>query len=197
MNTIKTRFTAKQLSKQLDAINQSLGLSFGDIGSLETSVQGGAGTAVEMISCEARSVIRMTNRTTPRKAYDALMTDKVNVLQRMKDKRNTYRGNSRHVMSRVEQHVIDCTGSDTLAEAREKVLQAWKEFDYPINQRNIPNNQARFSDWLWGLPFNFEYVFHDINCFLDTLSLAQPRKEPTSKQVGDLYHNLIFKVVFS
>jgi len=192
-NTLKkARFTANVLSSKLDEMNSQLGLQSGDLGSLEVSVQGGQGTAVEMITCSNRSVTRLAGRSTPRECWEEM--NRGEVIERMRLKRKAYKAYSNHVKALVKEHVMSCAGVDTIEEAKEVFMQDYQAWTCETYERNYPNYQERFVEFLQASSL-VEVYYYDMEKFLDTLSLTLPKKQPSNEQISRLYRNLIFKAL--
>ena len=111
--------------------------------------------------------------------------------------------NSKQVKELIKKHILECitdaneNNFETFADAKEYIK---KEFDrvanYPNNIKHYPNEQARFSDYLCGLPFNFEYTFFDIAEYLNNLGINPENEEFSSAKSLHLYHYLIYKEIF-
>jgi hypothetical protein len=117
----------------------------------------------------------------------------------MKTKTKTIRTNSKAVKLAIRQHIQDSVtdgNGDTFPtfEAARAHLRA--EFErvanYPNNLRRFPNNQARFHDYLMGIPFGFEFENYKIKEFLAGLGLPAPRRYDAEKSAR-LYAYLIYK----
>lgn len=97
----------------------------------------------------------------------------------------------------MKKHIMDCVYDydenpfDSFEEAKQHLKS---EFDrvanYPLNITRIPNEQDRFSDYLMGLPFHFEFEDEAITNFLNGLDI-----DPVNPM--EYYHNLIFKQIQS
>lgn len=190
----KTRFTAKQLENKLNSINSSLGLESGDIGSIELSIYGGQGVRVEMITCASRSITPLTLRDTARKAWEEFCQFKTSHIESMRAKRKTYRGNTKHVMKRVESHLMAMTDTDTIELARAEFMNDFNAWDCDYYRKSFPNLQELFSEYLMASNFT-EVYFYDMRAFLDTLSLTNPKQEPSDEKVAALYRHLLFKAI--
>jgi len=107
--------------------------------------------------------------------------------------------NSKQVRSAIKQHILECVTdgeSNTYPTLKEACNRLKSEFErvanYPINLKNIPNDQMRFSDYLCGIPFNFEYDSDSIVNFLNSLGINPTGKEYDFDKSMKLYHYLIF-----
>ena len=111
------------------------------------------------------------------------------------------RTNSKVVREAVRQHILDSVDDDgeefdNVDEATNYMNERFKsEFDYENNKRRIPNDQERFSDYLNGLPFSFEFYNDDIENFLNSLGINPEGKKYSNDQMMKLYHYLIWKEV--
>jgi len=175
-------------------MNDSLGLKSGHLGSLEVSVQGGQGTAVEMITCNHRSVTRIAGRSTPRECWEEM--DKYATLERMRLKRKAYKAYSNHVKELVKEHVMSCADAKTIEDAKAIFEADYKAWNCETYERNHPNYQERYCEFLQASSLVHVY-YCDMEAFLDTLSLTLPKKKPTNDQISKLYRNLVFKALNS
>ena len=64
--------------------------------------------------------------------------------------------------------------------------------NYPYNLQKIPNNQARFVDYLNGLPFSFHFYAGDVADFLNGLGINETGKVYDNDKSLSLYHYLIY-----
>ena len=111
--------------------------------------------------------------------------------------------NSKEVKEAIREHILECVYDynekqfDTFEEAKKHLK---KEFDrvanYPNNIKRYPSEQTRFSDYLLGLPFYFEFENEKIEKFLNNLGINPENKKFAYTQVLTLYHYLIYKEVF-
>tara|TARA_R100000734_G_C3284247_1_gene77251 strand:+ start:239 stop:604 length:366 start_codon:yes stop_codon:yes gene_type:complete len=113
-----------------------------------------------------------------------------------------YRTNSNHVRLQVRQHIIDvvkaednCENIETIEGASQIILESFNDWDCDHERKRTPNNQERFSDWLWGLPFGFEYTYCGIADLLNGLGINPKGKEYGSDKSGKLYHYLIWSEI--
>ena len=110
--------------------------------------------------------------------------------------------NSKKVRAAMRQHILECvTGDDgdifaTFEGAAERLKSEFHRVaDYTQNLRKFPNNQARFHDYLMGLPFGFEFTNFGIACFLESLEIGETGKEYDAEKSARLYTYLIYKEV--
>jgi hypothetical protein len=107
-----------------------------------------------------------------------------------------YRTNSNHVRHQIRQHIIDSVDvTATIEEASKIILDSFNSWDNEYERRRLPNNQDRFSHWLWGLPFDFEYTYCGIADFLNDRGINPEGKTYDDEQSGKLYHYLIWSEV--
>ncbi len=111
-----------------------------------------------------------------------------------------YRTNSNHVRTQVRQHIIDAVSDwhdnvGTIEEASQVIMEAFNDWDCTYERARIPNNQERFSDWLWGIPFNFEFTYCGIVEFLNGLGINPEDKEYDSDKSSKLYHYMIWREI--
>ncbi|NRA51294.1 MAG: hypothetical protein HRU12_19375 [Phaeodactylibacter sp.] len=111
-----------------------------------------------------------------------------------------YRTNSNHVRAQVRQHIIDAVSDwhdnvGTIEDASQVIMNEFNRWDCAYERGMIPNNQARFSHWLWGLPFNFQFSYWDIVEFLNGLGINPEDKEYDSDKSAKLYHYLIWREI--
>ena len=104
-----------------------------------------------------------------------------------------------HIRIPIRQHIFDSIEIDDNENATEKEKIEYaaeryeSEYNYPNNQKRIPNNQARFIEYLQGLPFNFEFYYYAQRQFLESIGLDERSKQYTDQEVADLYYNLIYR----
>jgi hypothetical protein len=125
-----------------------------------------------------------------------------NELERSLKTGGALRTNSKVVMDKVKEHILESVYDeneeefDTIEKASKHVSEEFKRVaDYDNNKRRIPNNQDRFQDYLQGIPFNFEYEDYKIEEFLNGLGINPSGKEYSSEQMWKLYSYLIWKEV--
>ena len=107
---------------------------------------------------------------------------------------------SKQVKQQIKAHILECVYDEnenqyqTLEDAKERLLS---EFDrvagHEWNLRRFPNNQDRFSDYLSGIPFHFEYTNHGIIEYLNGLGINPNGKGYDTSKSMRLYHYLIFR----
>lgn len=112
------------------------------------------------------------------------------------------RTNSKQVRDQIKSHIMECVtdenenGFNSFEDAANRL---YSEFDrvanYKYNMVRIPNNQDRFSDYLLGLPFAFEYTNEGIETYLNSLGINPGNKKFDSDKSLKLYHYLIFSEV--
>ena len=114
------------------------------------------------------------------------------------------RTNSIVVREQVKKHILECVLDENENEFNIfPLLQDYvrSEFNrvanYPNNLKRIPNKQDRFSDYLNGLPFSFEYYYDGVKDFLNGLGINPTNKEYSDSDSIKLYHYLIFKEIFN
>lgn len=107
--------------------------------------------------------------------------------------------NSKIVRLAIRQHIhetVTDSNGDTLPTYQEAARVMWEEFErvanHPYNLRRLPNTQERFSDYLMGLPFHFEYTHTGIADFLNGLGINPTGKSYDGEKSARLYHYLIF-----
>lgn len=119
----------------------------------------------------------------------------------MKTTTKPLRTNSAPVREKIRQHILECVREDgipwdTLEDA---CSYAMSEFDrvanFPHNLKRFPNDQERFSDFLWGLPFCFEFEDHKISKFIDGLGINPDGKEWPKEKTNKIYHYLIWSEI--
>jgi hypothetical protein len=112
------------------------------------------------------------------------------------------RTNSKEVRAKIRNHILECVYDEnenqykTFEQARDKLIS---EFDrvsgYNDNKVRIPNHQERFSDYLQGLPYRFEFRSEDIKDFLNGLGINPNNKEYSFDRMLHTYHYLIFREI--
>jgi hypothetical protein len=107
--------------------------------------------------------------------------------------------NSKEVKEKIKLHILDCVTLDgNEFETIEKAcLYMYDEFvrvaNYPANKARIPNDQLRFSDHLYGIPYNFHFYYNDVKTFLESLEINNT--SGTDYDLDDMlkfYHYLIY-----
>lgn len=109
------------------------------------------------------------------------------------------RTNSKQVKEQIRQHITDrvTDGTEktfkTFEEAKTRLLSEFERVaNYPTNLYNIPNDQDRFSDYLNGIPFHFEFTTYEIQKYLNGLGINPAGKEYSSTESLKRYHYLIW-----
>ena len=112
--------------------------------------------------------------------------------------------NNKTVRNAVKKHILDSVLNYSEKQFTDFIdLQNYvkSEFgrvaNYPYNLKKFPNNQDRFSDYLCGLPFDFEFYPENIALFLNGLGINPDNKTFSSDKSMKLYHYLIFREIFS
>jgi hypothetical protein len=106
------------------------------------------------------------------------------------------RTNSKWVQEKVTAHIIESVGLPTISECANEVYSNFKQTaNYPYNLHRLPNEQARFSDWMAGLPYNFEVYTYKIEEFLNSLGINPEGKKYDCTKTMELYHYLIYKQI--
>jgi len=108
--------------------------------------------------------------------------------------------NSRQVRDQIKTHILDCVYNpeneqsyNSLEEACNRLFEEFcRVANNPNNLKRLPNDQQRFSDYLNGLPFHFEYWTDEIIKFLNGLGINPTNKDYTTDASMQLYHYLIF-----
>ena len=117
------------------------------------------------------------------------------------DTAKKHRTNSLHVREQIRAHILDCVHDhqeepfDSIQGACQHVMACFDSWDCEYERKRTPNHQERFSDWLWGLPFNFEYTHCGIADFLNGLGINPEGREYGSEKASKLYHHLIWSEV--
>ncbi len=109
----------------------------------------------------------------------------------------------KQVKEAIKKHILECVTNEdgetfnSFKEAAERLKNEFERVaDYPSNLKKLPNKQYRFSDYLLGIPFNFEYTYYGIKEFLNGLGINPEGKDYPDDKSLKLYHYLIFKQVF-
>ena len=110
--------------------------------------------------------------------------------------------NSKQVKELIKTHILDCVTDEnentfpTFEGAKNRLLSEFTQTaNYPYNLQRFPNDQKRFSDYLCGLPFHFEYTHEGIKDYLNGLGINPTGKEYTNDKSMHMYHYLIFKAI--
>jgi len=114
----------------------------------------------------------------------------------------TVKTNSKQVKEQIKQHIIDCVTDEegnnysTFGKAKERLLSEFKRVaNYPNNLQRFPNNQDRFSDYLNGLPFNFEFTYYGLKEYLNGLGINPTGKKYSASVSLKRYHALIWREI--
>ena len=112
--------------------------------------------------------------------------------------------NSKQVREQIKQHILDCVYDEneneyqTLEEAKERLLSEFERVTgHEYYLKRYPNNQERFSQYLMGIPFHFEYTNHGIAEYLNGLGINPNGREFDSAKSQHLYHYLIYRELTS
>jgi len=110
--------------------------------------------------------------------------------------------NNKQVRQQVRQHILECVYDEneqtyqTFEEAKARLTDEFNRVaNHEYNLKRLPNNQDRFSDYLCGIPFHFEYTHQGIKDFLNGLGINPEGKEFDSDKSMRLYHYMIYKEV--
>ena len=110
--------------------------------------------------------------------------------------------NSKEVRTQICKHIQDCVYGyeeeefPTFEAAANHLVKEFKRVaDHKYNLQRIPNDQDRFSDYLCGLPFHFEYTNDGIKDYLNSLGINPGNKEFDSLKSLRLYHYMIWREV--
>jgi hypothetical protein len=111
--------------------------------------------------------------------------------------------NSKEVREAVRKHILESVYDENekefknFDEASKYLAEEFKRVaDYKNNQAKFPNNQDRFTDYLKGIPFHFEYTDEGLEKFLNGLGINPTNKKYTGDQMWKLYGALIWKEVY-
>lgn len=111
--------------------------------------------------------------------------------------------NNKTVRDAVKRHILECvldSNENKFTDFCDLQKYVKSEFErvanYPYNLKRYPNNQDRFSDYLCGLPFNFEFYTENIVLFLNSLGINPDNKTFSTDKSMKLYHYLIFREIF-
>ena len=107
--------------------------------------------------------------------------------------------NSKIVREKIRQHILDCvyfpdeSYSDNMNDVADYLYSEFcRVANHEYNIRKFPNDQERFSDYLNGIPFNFEYTHFGIKEFLNGLGINPENKEFSDEKSLKIYHYLIY-----
>lgn len=108
--------------------------------------------------------------------------------------------NSKEVKEAIKNHILECVYDyeentfPTLSQAKKHLLQEFERVaGHEYNLRKFPNHQARFADYLSGIPFWFEFETYKIEEFLNGLGINPEGKEFDANKTFQLYSYLIFR----
>jgi hypothetical protein len=111
--------------------------------------------------------------------------------------------NSKEVRDAVKKHILESVYDENenqfknFDEASKYLAEEFKRVaDNKNNQSKFPNNQDRFTDYLKGIPFHFEYTDEGLEKFLNGLGINPTKKQYTGDQMWKLYGALIWKEVY-
>ena len=109
------------------------------------------------------------------------------------------RSNSKQVRQAIDSHILENVtdyNGNTFITIQDAANHLNSEFNrvanYPYNVAKFPNNQDRFSDYLFGLPFSFHFSNYDIEMYVNSLGLNSSGKSYPIEKTIKLYHYLIF-----
>ena len=110
--------------------------------------------------------------------------------------------NSKEVKEQIKQHIVDRVYDyeentfPTFEGAKDHLLSEFNRVaNHKYNLQRFPNNQERFSDYLNGLPFHFEYTNEGIKDYLNGLGINPEGKEFENAKSMRLYHYLIYRAI--
>ena len=109
------------------------------------------------------------------------------------------KSNSKQVRNEINLHILENvtdyngnTFTTIQAAANHLNSEFMRVANYPYNLAKFPNNQDRFSDYLFGLPFGFHFSNYDITNYINSLGLNSSAKSYPIEKTIKLYHYLIF-----
>ena len=113
------------------------------------------------------------------------------------------RSTSKQVVSAIRAHILEsvrnCDEMEDKSEF-EVVQHVLNEFErvagYPANKIRFTNQQERFSDYLSGLPFGFDFTYFDIRNRLESFGLDR-RDDIDDDKTTKHYHYLIYREVLA
>jgi hypothetical protein len=110
--------------------------------------------------------------------------------------------NSKEVRNSIKKHILECVYNfegEEFKTIKEACAHMYSEFDrvanHEHNVKRIPNDQERFKDYMFGLPFNFFYHSEDAEIFLNGLGINPSNKKYTDDQIMNLYFYLIYSEI--
>ena len=109
--------------------------------------------------------------------------------------------NSKRYQANMDKYLFDCINSEdlelkTLQQKIAYAMECFNNYDSPFNQRRFPNLQARFADFLQGLPFAFDYWNDDI--LRAVAVLHEIDKVPENKEqvvLNNYYSHLAYNIL--
>ena len=111
--------------------------------------------------------------------------------------------NSNHVMNKISEHVVNnVTNEDNepysniVSASNELHIEFVRVANYEYNLYKFPSVRDRFSDYLSGLPFHFEYMVMDIELFFEKIELKY-NKDADFNSIINLYRGLIFNCMMN
>ena len=112
------------------------------------------------------------------------------------------RTNSKEVRKQIRQHIQDRVYGyeeeefPTFEAAAKHLVSEFKRVaDHKYNLRRLPNHQDRFNDYLFGLPFHFEYTNYGIEQYLNGLGINPTGKKYDDSRSTKLYTYLIWREI--
>ena len=107
--------------------------------------------------------------------------------------------NNKVVREKMRKHVLDCVhdpyGEEygSFEEAAKRLVEDFiRVADFKYNLYKHPNNVERFSEYMRGLHFGFEYAYHSISEFLNDLGINPNGKKYSDEASLKLYHYLVW-----
>ena len=112
------------------------------------------------------------------------------------------KSNSKQVREQIKKHILECVYNEQgeqFTDLKTACNYLKNEFirvaNYPYNLQKFPNDQNRFSDYLFGLPFHFYFSNEDIKNYINSLGLNPEGKNYSSDKTIKLYHYLVFSEI--
>lgn len=110
--------------------------------------------------------------------------------------------NTEELRNAMRAHILESVtdyNGDVFPTEEEAINHLKNEFErvanYPYNLQKFPNNQDRFNDYLMGIPFGFEFEYHRIVEFLDSLGFNPRGSQFSDDTSAKFYSYLIFKEI--
>jgi hypothetical protein len=110
------------------------------------------------------------------------------------------RTNSKEVTQAIQKHILESVYDynenlfTNFSDAKNHLINEFNRVsNHNNNIKRIPNKQERFSDYLNGIPFHFEYMNDSIKEFLNSLGINKDNKSFSDAKSVKLYHFLIFR----